>query len=81
MQTTTYQSDPLYILISKLVDLETKFKTLQTRVQYSEADLKVSEEKRLQLEQLKVLKETTTKALKTEMDGINKEVCWVFHCN
>ena len=63
------------------MDLETKFKTLQTRVQYSEADLKVSEEKRLQLEQLKTLKETTTKALKTEMDGINKEVCRVFHCN
>ena len=63
------------------MDLETKFKTLQTRVQYSEADLKVSEEKRLQLEQLKTLKETTTKALKTEMDGINKEVCSVFHYN
>ena len=58
----------------KLVDLETRFKTVLTRLQYSEADYKVCEEKKQQLDQQKVLKEKSIKSIRKEIEGLKKEV-------
>lgn len=61
----------------QLVDLETQVKTLQTRVQFSEADLKVTEEKLRQLRQQKDLKEKAVKDLGKEIDALNKDAASV----
>jgi len=60
-----------------LVDLETQVKTLQTRVQFSEADLKVTDEKLRQLRQQKDLKEKAVKDLGKEIDVLNKDTASV----
>jgi structural maintenance of chromosome 1 len=57
-----------------MVDLETKLKTLQTRIQFSEADLKVTEEKLTQLNQQKRLKNDVSKDLKKEMTILRKDI-------
>ena len=63
-----------FFLIMKLVDLETRFKTVLTRLQYSEADYKVCDEKKQQLDQQKVLKEKSIKSIRKEIEGLKKEV-------
>ena len=57
-----------------LVDLETKLKTLQTKIQFSEADKRVTEEKLTQLQQQCSLKSSSIQELKREAGSINKEV-------
>lgn len=57
-----------------MVDLETKLKTLQTRIQFSEADLKVTEEKLTQLNQQKRLKNDVGKDLKKEMTVLRNDI-------
>lgn len=57
-----------------MVDLETKLKNIQSRVQYSEADLKVSEEKVRQLQQQKGLKEVVAGDLFREISALRKEI-------
>jgi chromosome segregation ATPase len=58
----------------QVVDLETRLKNVQSRVQYSEADLKVSEEKVRQLQQQKVLKEVVAGDLLKEITALKKEI-------
>ena len=60
------------------MDLETRFKTVLTRLQYSEADYKVCEEKKQQLDQQKVLKEKSIKSIRKETEGLKKEVSHFF---
>ena len=57
-----------------IVDLETNLKTLQTRMQYSTADLKVSDEKLAQVRQQKTLKENNGREVRKELDALRKEV-------
>jgi chromosome segregation ATPase len=57
-----------------IVDLDTKLKTLQTRVQYSQADLKVSNEKLNQFNQQKGLKDDLERDLRVEIEGLKKEI-------
>ena len=57
-----------------MVDLETRLKNVQSRVQYSEADLKVSEEKVRQLQQQKGLKEVVAGDLLREINALRKEI-------
>jgi predicted nucleic acid-binding Zn-ribbon protein len=57
-----------------VVDLETRLKNVQSRVQYSEADLKVSEEKVRQLQQQKGLKEIVAGDLLREINALRKEI-------
>jgi len=57
-----------------VVDLETKLKTLQTRIQFSEADKKVTEEKLAQLKQQCQLKEKAIQDLKKEASALGKEL-------
>jgi structural maintenance of chromosome 1 len=56
------------------VDLETRFKTLQTRIQFSEADCKVTDEKLGQLQQQKDIKEASHRALVAEIDAVKREI-------
>ena len=56
-----------------MVDFETRLKTVQARVQYSEADLRVCNEKITQLQQQKNLKETSLKELSAEIATLKKE--------
>ena len=63
------------------MDLETRFKTVLTRLQYSEADYKVCEEKKQQLDQQKVLKEKSIKSIRKETEGLKKEVTHFFLCS
>jgi len=58
----------------ELVDLETKLKTLLTRIQFSEADRKVTEEKLAQLSQQKTLKNNALQSLRTELDTLKKDL-------
>jgi structural maintenance of chromosome 1 len=58
----------------QLVDIETRLKALQTRTQYSQADLKVSDEKLAQLQQQRALKEGAVRDLRRETDALRKEV-------
>ena len=62
------------------MDLETRFKTVLTRLQYSEADYKVCEEKKQQLDQQKVLKEKSIKSIRKETEGLKKEVLHFLLC-
>lgn len=57
-----------------LLDMETKFKSLQTKIQYSDADCKVAEEKLGQLKQQKVLKEELLKQHRSEVEVVTSEV-------
>ena len=59
--------------MSQVVDFETRLKTVQARVQYSEADLRVCNEKINQLQQQKNLKETSLKDLNSEIGTLKKE--------
>lgn len=56
-----------------MVDFETRLKTVQARVQYSEADLRVCNEKIIQLQQQKNLKESSLKELSAEIATLKKE--------
>lgn len=55
-----------------LVDLETRLKTLLTRLQFSEADLKISNEKLAQVHQQKVLKNKTIQSLRSEIQSLSQ---------
>jgi len=57
-----------------IVDLETKLKTLQTKIQFSEADKRVTEEKLQQLRQQRQLKSKNSQDLKKEATALRKEV-------
>jgi chromosome segregation ATPase len=56
-----------------VVDFETRLKTVQARVQYSEADLRVCNEKISHLQQQKNLKESSLKELSAEIATLKKE--------
>lgn len=56
-----------------MVDFETRLKTVQARVQYSEADLRVCNEKITQLLQQKNLKESSLMELSAEIATLKKE--------
>lgn len=58
----------------ELVDLETRLKTLLSRIQFSEADRKVTEEKLAQLRQQKEAKDKVVKALRVEMEALKKDL-------
>lgn len=57
-----------------IVDLETKLKTLQTKIQFSEADKRVTEEKMQQLRQQRQLKTKNSQDLKKESATLSKEL-------
>lgn len=57
-----------------LIDIETKYKTLQTRIQFSEADVKVAEEKMTQKQQQKKLSEDNIRELLNESAKLTTEI-------
>jgi len=58
----------------ELIDLETRIKTLLTRIQFSEADRNVTDEKLKQLRQQKDLKDKALRTLRSEVEALKKEL-------
>ena len=58
----------------QLVDLDTKLKTLQTKIQFSQADRKVTRERLNQVHQQVVLKNKTSESLKSEANSLQTEL-------
>merc|ERR1711871_1910254 len=58
----------------QLVDLETKLKTLQTKIQFSQADRKVTQERLNQIQQQVTLKNKSMEGLQSEVDYIQSEL-------
>merc|ERR1711871_358333 len=58
----------------QLVDLETKLKTLQTKIQFSQADRKVTQERLNQIQQQVMLKNKTMEGLKSEINSLQSEL-------
>merc|ERR1711871_1727605 len=58
----------------QLVDLETKLKTLQTKIQFSQADRKVTQERLDQIRQQVMLKNKTMEGLKSEINSLQSEL-------
>lgn len=58
----------------QMIDLETSARSVQSKIQFAEADLRVTEEKLSYLNQQQTLREQTASSKRSEMESLNKEI-------